>query len=170
MSETTPIRTAKDFVNGFEFTDRTDPHFRGNDLETHQKETIPSYQDFKDNLMIETDEVNLHSAHKYDSDFKSSIKTPSKASPKKLSKADLVLKHNRNSLLNSDRKPVLSSTMKVPKTPMSTKFQNSKIATTVKKSKPQLAKSKTHIQQAGHLTERFLETEFRSKFAKVLQI
>ena len=169
MSETTPIRTSKDLVNCFDIQ-RTDEvkleNFIEDVEELQHKQSIPSYQEWRDNLMTEDINEIIESSPAVllqmpQSKFtKTSMKSEKTA--KTVTSAELVLRHSPQKIKNFAHMPLMSSASK------------SKIANKAKEmeqysSNKQASVSKLKTNEASHLKRDSANTKSGSKI-KTIQL
>ena len=171
MSDSTPVCTTKDIVTGFEIQDHSAPKSGLNSENGHisdfnQKETIPTYQDFKDNLAEETNVAVEQSAKKYESAYRSAQRSSPKKGGKHKAKPDLLVSYSPLKPKQTPSKPVLSrAKTHAPKSPLISGAKKSKLASTTKKSKPKLHHGfSSDVPQQMAATHRRLRTDIQDGF------
>ena len=119
MSESTPVRTTKDLANCFDIQ-RTEEAKQDNFIEPidelNPKQSIPTYQEWRDNLMVEekNDAIESSPAVLIEMPYSKLSKTSQKSDKagKTMTSAELVLRYSPTKIKNFAHMPLASSTSK----------------------------------------------------------
>ena len=170
MSESTitPVRTSKDLVNCFDIHDGSDQRSgfnsdNENARESQQKEKVPSYQNWRENLMMESDDLKSESKAKKSLTQELSKSIPDKnTSSKKSKNIDLLLRHSPQKMKINPQVPVLSYSH-LQKSPMTSKSKESKGMFSSKKQKPSELNGSAK-QKKGNATSRLVSSDLKETY------